>query len=90
VNPDFRDMLRMLSEEGAEFLLVGAYALASHGYARATGDLDISVWATRENSEWVWRAPERFEAPLLGLSVADLETSDIVFRIGVAPGGSTS
>jgi hypothetical protein len=37
LNPDFRDMLCALSEEGAEFLIVGAYALAAHGHPRATG-----------------------------------------------------
>ncbi len=34
-------MLRALSEEGAEYLVVGAYALAAHGAPRATGDLDV-------------------------------------------------
>jgi hypothetical protein len=40
LNPDFRDMLSALCDEGVEFLLVGAYALAAHGRPRATGDLD--------------------------------------------------
>ena len=37
MNPDFKDMLSALSEEGVEFLVVGAYALAAHGIPRATG-----------------------------------------------------
>ena len=41
MNPDFRDILSALSAEGAEFLIVGAYALAAHGMPRATKDLDI-------------------------------------------------
>ena len=32
LNPDFRDMLSALCDEGAEFLVVGAYAMAVHGY----------------------------------------------------------
>ncbi len=43
LNPDFRDMLSALSDEGAEFLLVGAYAMAAHGYPRATGDMDLWI-----------------------------------------------
>jgi hypothetical protein len=43
LNPDFRDMLLALSAEGAEFLVVGAYAVAAHGIPRATGDMDVWV-----------------------------------------------
>ena len=50
-NPDFKDMLSALSEAGADFLLVGAYALAAHGHPRATGDLDIWVRADFERLE---------------------------------------
>jgi hypothetical protein len=48
MNPDFRDMLSALSEAGAEYLVVGAYAMAAHGLPRATGDLDI--WIRRQDS----------------------------------------
>ncbi len=44
LNPDFRDMLSVLSAEGAEFLLVGAFAMAVHGYPRTTGDMDILIF----------------------------------------------
>ncbi len=37
MNPDFVEMLSELSASGAEFLVVGAHALAAHGYPRATG-----------------------------------------------------
>jgi len=43
LNEDYRDMLRTLSEEKVRFLLVGAYAVAAHGYPRATMDIDIWV-----------------------------------------------
>ena len=35
LNPDFAEMLRALSAAGAEYLLVGAYAMAAHGVPRA-------------------------------------------------------
>lgn len=85
MNPDFRDMLFMLSEEGADFMLVGAYALAAHGLPRSTGDMDLWVRCSVENAERVWRALRRFGAPLLDLTLDDLKTPDIVFQIGVAP-----
>ena len=43
MNRDFAEMLSALSAEGADYLIVGAYALAAHGYPRATGDLDVWV-----------------------------------------------
>ena len=43
-------MLSALSEASADFLLVGAYALAVHGHPRSTGDLDIWVRANKENA----------------------------------------
>ena len=85
LNPDFRDMLSALCDEGVEFMLVGAYALAAHGLPRATGDLDIWIRRSDENAQRVWRALKRFRAPLFDLTVEDLKTPDVVFQIGAAP-----
>jgi hypothetical protein len=85
LNPDFRDMLSALCAEGAEFLLVGAFALAAHGLPRATGDIDVWVRPSEANAARVWRALGRFGAPTPGLTLADLATPDVVFQIGVAP-----
>ncbi|HXH09357.1 MAG TPA: hypothetical protein VNP04_06280 [Alphaproteobacteria bacterium] len=64
LTPDFRDMLSALCVEHAECLVVGAYALAAHGLPRATGDLDIWIRRSDENAQRVWRALQRFGAPL--------------------------
>jgi hypothetical protein len=85
LNPDYRDMLSALSAEGAEFLVVGAFALAAHGLPRATGDIDIWIRRSDENAERVWRALTRFKASMHNLTVDDLKTVDTVFQIGVAP-----
>jgi hypothetical protein len=78
-------MLSALSEAGADHLVVGAHALAAHGFPRATGDLDILVRPTPENAERVWRALVSFGAPLHDLTEADLSAPDVVFQIGVVP-----
>ena len=85
MNPDFQEMLSALSAEGADFLLVGAYAMAVHGFPRATGDMDIWIRRSDENAQRVWRALKRFHAPLFDLTVEDLKTPEIVFQIGAAP-----
>lgn len=80
-------MLRALLEEDAEFLIVGAHALAIHGVARSTGDLDVWVRPTKENAERVLRALEMFGAPLgaLAVTLADLSTRERVIQFGVPP-----
>jgi hypothetical protein len=85
MNRDFAEMLAALSAEGAEFLIVGAYALAAHGYPRATGDLDIWVRPTKANADRVWGALTAFGAPLHELTRDDLQSPGIVFQIGVVP-----
>lgn len=53
---DLLDVVRALNAQGAEYLLVGGYALFAHGYARATTDIDILVPPTAASAEQVIRA----------------------------------
>lgn len=85
VNPDFRDLFAAFSAAGAEYLLVGGYALAFHSAPRFTKDLDVWVNPTPENAARVLAALERFGAPLGDLALADLATPGIVFQMGVPP-----
>jgi len=85
LNSDYKDMLQALADEKVDFLLVGAYALAAHGYPRATMDMDIWVMPSPRNAEAVIRAIQRFGAPLHDLTHQDLEKEGTVFQIGVAP-----
>ncbi len=82
---DFVEMLSALNAAGAEYLVVGAHALAAHGVPRATGDLDIWVRATPVNAGRVLDALREFGAPLFDLAPEDLTTPETVFQIGVAP-----
>lgn len=85
LNRDYLDILQALADEKAKFLLIGAYALAAHGYPRATMDIDIWVMPSPENAEAVLRALVRFGAPLQKLTQQDLEVDGTVFQIGAAP-----
>ncbi|HEX7702713.1 MAG TPA: nucleotidyl transferase AbiEii/AbiGii toxin family protein [Kofleriaceae bacterium] len=85
MNPDFAEILSALSAAGAEYIVVGAFAVAAHGNPRATGDIDIWVRPTRENAERVLQALRAFGAPLFDLTIDDLVDEQTVFQIGVAP-----
>ena len=81
LNEDYKDMLHALSEEKVRFLLVGAYALAAHGYPRATMDIDIWVVPSPQNADAVLRALRRFGAPLDKLTkVNRLSPENIFFK----------
>jgi hypothetical protein len=87
LNPDFFDMIAALQEEDADFLVVGAFAMAAHGVPRATGDLDLWVRPHRRNSERVMRALLRFGAPVASakLTAEDLVNPGMVFQMGRPP-----
>ncbi len=85
LNEDYKDMLQALADEKVRYLLVDAYALAAHGYPRATMDMDIWVMPSPGNAEAVLRALRRFGTPLQNLTPQDLQKEDTVFQIGVAP-----
>jgi Nucleotidyl transferase of unknown function (DUF2204) len=85
LNPDFKDILSCLKEEEADFIVVGAYALAAHGFPRATGDIDIWVRNSFENAQKVMRALVKFGAPVSNLSEEDFTAPDMIVQLGVEP-----
>jgi predicted nucleotidyltransferase len=48
---DLKSLVQALNQNGAEYLLVGGYALFAHGYHRATTDIDLLVPANRQAGE---------------------------------------
>jgi hypothetical protein len=86
-NADFLDLVDALESEKVEYLIVGAFALAAHGFPRATGDIDFFVRPSSENARRVVRALEKFGAPLSASQVtaADFEKAGSVYQIGVVP-----
>jgi hypothetical protein len=88
VNEDYRDFLSALVAHHARFLVVGAHALAAHGYPRATVDIDIWIDSSPANAQRVWNALASFGAPLdaLDVRVQDLTRADVVAQFGLPPG----
>ncbi len=84
---DFVDLVACLREEGCDFLVVGAHALAAHGAPRATGDLDIFVRPEPANAQRVFRALVRFGAPVSahGVVPEDFVRPGTVYQMGLPP-----
>jgi hypothetical protein len=87
LNDDFRDFLLALAQHEVEFLIVGAYALSFHGAPRASGDIDILVRPSSDNSARVWKALVEFGAPVesAGVVQSDFARPDLVYQIGLPP-----
>ena len=85
LNNDYRDILLALSARKVKFILVGAYAMAAHGFPRSTMDIDLWVKNDYENSIRVLQALEDFGAPSGELTPDDLQKIDMIYQIGVAP-----
>jgi hypothetical protein len=87
LHEDYRDLLIALADHGAEFVLIGGWALAIHGYARGTDDMDLFVRATPENAERVYRALVEFGAPVAQHDVTPelFATKGYGYRIGRKP-----
>ena len=84
-NQDYRDMIECLQREGVEFMLVGGYAVALHGWPRMTFDIDFWIMANPRNATAVMRALKEFGAPLMDLKEEDFHKPGMVFQIGTEP-----
>ncbi len=78
LNDDYREMLHLLLGNEVRFLVVGAYALGAYGYPRVTGDFDIWVEASADNSRKIY-------ASLSDISEMTFAEEGIMFQIGIAP-----
>ena len=48
---DLREFVELLNALQVRFLIVGAFAVAHHGYVRYTADLDVFVEKSTENTD---------------------------------------
>ena len=64
---DFKELLQLLNSKRIEYLVVGGYAVAVHGYPRATGDMDIWIGMSRNNANKTVEALKEFGFNVPGL-----------------------
>ncbi|MCB0779969.1 MAG: hypothetical protein KDC03_10630 [Flavobacteriales bacterium] len=82
---DFSEFVALLKEHGAEYLIVGGYAVGVHGYPRYTGDLDIWLNPTRANAERVLTALRDFGFGGMAIGIEDLMKENNVVQLGHPP-----
>ncbi|MDZ7637238.1 MAG: hypothetical protein U5J83_03150 [Bryobacterales bacterium] len=84
-NQDFSEFIECLNSRKAEFLVIGAHAMAIYGYPRFTGDLDVWVRSTPENLERVRLAIADFGMKVEAEGKGSWLGPNEVFQMGVAP-----
>ena len=82
---DMKELIRMLNEQGVEYLLVGGYAFGVHAQPRATKDLDLFIRADARNSNAVFKALCKYGAPIHGLTAKDFRDAKTGLQIGMPP-----
>ncbi len=82
---DFSEFVQLLNENDARYLIVGGYAVAYHGHPRSTGDMDIYIECTPENTAAVKQSLDRFGLGELDISIPALSTPNQVIQLGYPP-----
>lgn len=85
LNQDFKEFIQSLNDNQANYLVIGGYAVALHGYPRYTKDIDIWVEMTPENAANMLKALEQFGFASLNLQAEDFLTPDQVIQLGYPP-----
>lgn len=61
--PDFKDFFEILNRLQVRYMVAGGWALALHGWPRATRDIDIWVAIDSRNADKIRKALSEFGAP---------------------------
>jgi hypothetical protein len=85
LNQDFKEFIRSLNNNHVRYLVIGAYAVAVHGYPRYTKDIDIWIDMTPENAASMVKALVQFGFDSLGLQAADFLVSEQIIQLGYPP-----
>lgn len=82
---DFKEFLRLLNENDVQYLLIGGYAVAYHGYPRATADMDIWVAISPDNASRLVSVFQQFGMQDAKLTPALFQQPGKIIRMGVPP-----
>lgn len=67
------------------FLIIGGYAVAFHGYVRATNDMDLFFQNRKDSILKVARALDRFGIPTTEADLQRFSEPGSIIRMGVPP-----
>ena len=83
--PDFKEFFQLLNSHKVLYLVIGGYAVAYHGYPRATGDIDIWIATNPDNAKRTVQAIKEFGFADPDISEEIFLKEEQVIRMGVPP-----
>jgi len=85
IHPDFEELLKLLEEHKVDYMIIGGYAVAYHGYPRFTKDIDVFFRVTPENIHHLREALFTFGFQEEDLPVEAFTTAGNVLTFGAVP-----
>jgi len=85
VEKDYEELLKLLNRHEVKYCIVGAYAVAFHGKARYTKDMDIFIEPSEDNSKKLINALGAFGFGELELTEQDLVKKGNIIQLGYEP-----
>ena len=82
---DFSEFLKLLNAHRVEYMLIGGFAVALHGYPRATADMDVWVARHRENAKKLVLCLREFGFDTPNLNPELFDDPNRIVRMGEAP-----
>ena len=77
---DTERLLKLLKENRAKFVIIGATAFPAHGYSRATLDIDIFIKPDKTNARRTLLALEKFGYDVSDLTADELLSQKVLIR----------
>lgn len=77
---DIENLLKLLNENEARYIIIGAAAFPVHGYSRATLDIDLFIEPSQANAEKVHKALKDFGYDTSEITIQDLINNKVLIR----------
>lgn len=82
---DYEDLFKLLNTYKVRYLVIGAHAVIFYTEPRYTKDIDLWIASDLDNSNRIYKALNKFGAPLKNISPSDFTDRKMIYQIGVAP-----
>ncbi len=85
LSKDLREFIALVNSNEVEYLVVGAFAVAYHGWPRYTSHLDVLVRPSEANANRLLIALSQFGFDTTGIGTEDFLSPDNAIQLGIRP-----
>lgn len=85
LSSDVLEFIRLLNQNKVEYLVVGGWAVAFHGWPRYTKDIDVLIGISSDNAQKLKKVLDDFGLGDLDISEQDLRRPNFIIQLGFEP-----